>query len=119
MGRLKHTLLFYGLSISAYTSPIVLIVSMLTNYWLFSVERITHHPHGTSATTVLLNTRTSTTSHHTIQTHENSSKVESTSPVEEVTTTKYYEPLPQIEASYGLWEICKISGNFRKEVDNF
>ena len=116
MGRLKHTLLFYGLSISAYTSPIVMIVSMLTNYWLFSVERITHHPHtvATTASSTTLTTRASTTRSFYSKINVSSATLTPaiTATSTEFTTTHHYELLAQIEASYGLWEICKVTGKF-------
>jgi hypothetical protein len=118
MGRLKHRLLFYGLSFSAYFSPIVMIISILTNYWLFSVERITNN--GQSDTTITTKPTTTLNSQHLIMNTTQSintqittfSQSNSTSTMS--STTKTYEPLGYIEASYGLWQVCKITGNFSK-----
>ena len=118
MGRLKHRLLFYGLSFSAYLSPIVMIISILTNYWLFSVERITGHGQSDTITTSTLKSTTNLPSNLMI----NSTKpislptsrfiIQSNSTTHITLTTKTFESLGYIEASYGLWKICKITGKW-------
>jgi len=128
MGRLKHRLLFYGLSFSAYFSPIVMIISILTNYWLFSVERITNN--GQSDTTITTKPTTTTTTttlnsqHLTMNTTHSIhiqittfSQSNSTSTIS--STRKTYESLGYIEASYGLWQVCKIMGKFSRVYWNF
>ena len=121
MGRLKHRLLFYGLSFSAYSSPIVMIISILTNYWLFSVERITSNGQSETTTTSTLKSTTILNSYLI----SNSTKpinisiiyfIQSNSTPITSLTSKTYDSLGHIEASYGLWKICKITGK-RKVFD--
>ena len=118
MGRLKHRLLFYGLSFSAYLSPIVMIISILTNYWLFSVERITGHGQSDTVTTSTLKSTTNLPSNLMINSTKpislpTSRFIQSNSTSQITLTTKTFESLGYIEASYGLWKICKITGEWR------
>lgn len=40
MVQLKLRLLFYNLSFSAYSSPLLMIIALATNYWLYSTELV-------------------------------------------------------------------------------
>ena len=116
MGRLKHKLLFYGLSLSAYFSPIVMIISMLTNYWLYSVEKITGFPHSPTLQTSSIRP-TSLVSNPLIN-FSNTKYVQTIASMStESTIMKHNEPLGYIEASYGLWQICKVTGKFELYID--
>lgn len=105
MGHLKRRLLFYGLSISAYSSPLLMIISLATNYWLFSSEKITGQQILTKETTV-----------HTTTLSPVSNSTNSTRKVPVKPLDVYYEPLDHIEASYGLWEMCRITGKLSKDL---
>jgi hypothetical protein len=73
MGRIKESFLFCGLTSSAFISPILMIISLTTNYWLFSREKVI---------------------------------IAQSVPV----SINGYLPLDFIEANYGLWKMCKITG---------
>ena len=40
MGQLKLRLLYYNLSFTAFTSPLLMIIALATNYWLYSTEMV-------------------------------------------------------------------------------
>jgi hypothetical protein len=84
MGKYRDRLLFGGLISSAYLSPILMIVSIATNYWIYSSEK------AIPMMTTLSNE------------------------IDEILTTRSVTeivPLDFIEANYGLWIMCKVTGN--------
>ena len=85
MGRRKDRLLFCGLTSSAYISPLLMIISLLTNYWIYSSEKVI------TMTTVV---------------SEITQAIGSSSIIR-------ITPLEYTEANYGLWKMCKIRGNFQ------
>lgn len=42
MGRFKHRISFYAISSSAYISPLLMILSLVTSHWLSSTEKLSH-----------------------------------------------------------------------------
>lgn len=110
MGELKNRLLFYGLSISAYISPMLMIISIMTNYWLFSTEKITLSPQAarekvSMATTTPQSQATPFHNSNMSMSTLNKARVDTTTVV-----SLYYTPLDSIEASYGLWRMCRVIG---------
>jgi hypothetical protein len=102
MGQLRKKLLYIGLSASAYTSPLLMILSLFTNYWLHSSETVVVPTAKDRPTT----TTTTTTESGIFFANTNSTKISTT----KNTTIKQYYPLDHMEALYGLWEMCKITG---------
>ena len=91
MSHFKRKLLFFALSASAYISPMLMIISLFTNYWLSSIE------------TVLL-TPTKDKQPSTLITKDPNGK----------NSTSIKPGFNKIEAVYGLWEMCRISGMNKK-----
>lgn len=102
MSKLKHKLLFIVLSSSAYVSPLLLVVSLWTNYWLLSTER-TIIPKDTETTMGIVT--------ETNKLVVNSTLAQS-STIKQVTTTynSLFPPTYHVYTNYGLWEFCKLSG---------
>ncbi|CAF0798500.1 unnamed protein product [Brachionus calyciflorus] len=98
MGKLKNRLLFVGLSISAYASPIFMIISILTHYWLNSMEKIQQQQQGLKD-----KTQTTTSIQMFVDYNNKNNKTN------DFTQNLYYAPLDYIQASYGLWKMCRIS----------
>lgn len=89
MGQIKHRLLFFGLSVSAYVSPLLMIISILTINWLESVERFDPIQGLRDKVTTSINS-----------TGKNLPK------------NIYHLPLGTITANFGLWRMCRITGNY-------
>lgn len=102
MGQLKKKLLYIGLSASAYISPSLMILSLFTNYWLHSSETVVVPTAKDRPTT----TTTTTTVSGLFFGNINVTRLMTT----KNTTIKQYYPLDHMEALYGLWEMCKITG---------
>jgi hypothetical protein len=123
MSRLRYRLLFYGLSLTAYLSPLLMIISLATNYWLFSSEKITGsqrfstfpNPQTTTTTTIIssLFVTSESRSESSFRTFYKSNSTHFLTSIRTSTTTipiNYYPPTDYIEANYGLWRMCRIAG---------
>lgn len=99
MGKLKHRLLFAVLTSSAYISPILMILSLWTNYWLLSIERMII-PKELETTQLLLPSSTL------------SNALKTSADMKRITTTynSFFPPTYRTTANYGLWQSCKKSG---------
>jgi hypothetical protein len=84
---MKHKLLFFGLSFTAYVSPMLMIISILTNHWLFSKEKIIYHRGILSDLVKTTNTNITTTRYN-----------------------RYSPPEDFTEAKYGLFRMCRTTG---------
>ena len=135
MGRLKHRLSFYGITLSAYISPLLMIMALATSHWLSSTEKLTQQmlmratvtttpPPGAQTSTVarkqpIFNSNTNQLSSSggsgafSISSGAITSTVRSAKHGESHTksTSPHAKPLEFIEATYGLWEMCKIKGS--------
>ncbi len=94
MTKSKNKFIFVGLSISAYLSPILMLISIMSNKWLYSVEKVSNGNTMSDRTYV-----------------PNIGEKNTTLSKSDGSLTSFL-PLEFIEASYGLWEMCRISGNF-------
>ena len=96
MAEWGHKLLFYVFSFSAYVSPSLMIISIATDYWLFSYEKITYQ----YAKIVTATTRS-------IKLLNNTSTVTPVFSVDSIDPSKL---LDYMEANFGLWRMCKTLG---------
>lgn len=87
---MRHKLLFFGLSFTAYVSPMLMLISILTNYWLFSKEKIILHS-GILTSTIASDNHT-------------------TSSIQQTTFNRYSPPEDFTEAKYGLFRMCRTTG---------
>ncbi len=91
MSKAKTKFIFFGLSMSAYFSPILMIISIITTKWLYSIEKVTN---GIIVQEKILSVNSGFLKPNTSFAVSN------------------VLPLEFIEATYGLWEMCRISGKF-------
>lgn len=149
MGQLKHRISFYALSISAYISPMLMILSLSTNHWLTSIEKTggRDRPTPSSSTRLITTTTTTTTTTSTTKSSTTTGANPTNSAAMNVTNAHHhhhtftdkkniytvtgsfnnnksfalgdgtstpsfnlYIALDYIEATYGLWEMCRITG---------
>jgi hypothetical protein len=105
MGQLKKKLLFFGLSLSAYTSPVLMIISLFTNHWLSSSEVLIIPTAKEKQTT-------------TPSSYQSAFFTKNVAGSRNM-TTKVFIPLDHLEANYGLWEMCKITGRIDKHNQKY
>ena len=120
MGKLKHRFLFTVLTCSAYASPLLMVVSLWTNYWLLSTEKAFNSKSAefeTSSVSAYFPIQVSTKGaleNLAIKPFNSTSRQQQYTPATtKSTTNNLLYPLKfNIEVNYGLWEICKKIGNF-------
>ena len=135
MGQIKNRLLFFGITCTAYISPLFMIISLSTNFWLFSTEKIQmpkNMNREKAAVTTLQPTTVTTVSaalftavkplpnNYAVGANDLKKHSKNISllqiPKFELTTKQsiVYAPSEYTEANYGLWRMCKIIGCFLK-----
>jgi hypothetical protein len=96
MTNFKNSFIFIGLSVSAYLSPILMIISIMTNRWLFSTEKVANGERN------YMNSQ--------IAAKNDLTKMQAGGNVSSATEPTPILPLDYIEAAYGLWQMCRIVG---------
>ena len=118
MGKLKHRFLFTVLTCSAYASPLLMVVSLWTNYWLLSTEKAFNSKSAefeTSSVSTYFPIQVSTKGaleNLAIKSFNSTFRQQHTpSTTKSATNNPLYPVKFNIEVNYGLWEICKKIGN--------
>jgi hypothetical protein len=123
--RLKNTFIFTGLSLSAYVSPLLMIFSLLTHNWLYSVEKLPRNvhmimeqqqqPHQQSPSTLTPTTITQPMQllfkNNTFWFDKNITLAPKTQDTTDSNTINRYRHIKYVEATYGLFRMCGTQGS--------
>lgn len=111
MTRFRNNFIFIGLSLSAYISPLLMIVSILTSRWLFSFERVPKDQMNEYAALFLTTTTTKSVTSHTVEILSNLTQATTTTTTTTVGRKSSTQRKIYIEAAFGLWSLCSVSSN--------
>ena len=103
MSSTKHKFLFIVLTCSAYISPLLMIMSLWSNYWLLSTEMIPISKENMAKAVVTLTEL---------------GKITMTTTPKQPTTTynSFFPPTYAVYANYGVWQYCKTSDPPRDQI---
>ena len=122
MTKLKNKFIEFGVTFSAFLSPILMIISIFTNKWLYSIEKVSsghfllekhfstpiYFTNYQSTSKLFININQSNDWNVTQIAKNNLKKINSTE------IKPFYQPFDYIEATYGLWIICRKIGKIFK-----